>query len=135
MSITKTTIILLFLFILNSCYSKRANNLETEINNFVSKKDSTLILKLDTISSFEWEELLIAGPYTDLHRIEEYNLSSFSNEIKHYDSFTFFGFIDKKIGVKWIQLNETKVYEKLLKGGKNGYNTYSKKDCIFELKR
>jgi len=131
-------VILIFcFFILVSCQDNRLRSIEQRINNYISKQkpQQEFLLRLDTISSFEWDKLLIAGPYTDLEKIEEYNLTKFSNSIKSHDRFTFFGFIENKKGIKWIELNDVKLYDDLLKGGKKGYNTYSKKDCIFQLKK
>lgn len=122
-------VIIFNLLILVSCADNRLRNLEQQTNDFIlqQKTQSKFELKLDTISSFEWDELLIAGPYTDLEEIEGYNLNKYSNSIKSHDRFTFFGFIKDKKGIKWIELNGTKIYEDLLKGGKKGYNTYLKK--------
>jgi hypothetical protein len=128
-------ILTIIFLVLVSCQDNRLRNTEQQINNYISQQKPQIEfeLRLDTISSFEWDELLIAGPYTDLKEIEEYNLNKYSNSIKSHDRFTFFGFIKDKKGIKWIELNGTKIYEGLLKGGKKGYNTYSKKDCVFQL--
>jgi len=141
MSIVKTfqkKIFYLYIIVLAltlySCTSNRMYNLESEINNFISKQNSNFELKLDTISKFDWDELLIAGPYTDLNRIDGYQLNNFSNDIKHHDKFTLFGFIKEKKGVKWIELKGAKIFDKLVKGGKNGHKIYPKKESIFKLK-
>jgi hypothetical protein len=88
-------------------------------------------LRLDTISSFEWDELLVAGPYTDLERIDGYQLDRFSNEIKHHDSFIFVGFLKNKKGVKWIELKRNMISDSLF----NKNNILLKSNSIFELKR
>jgi hypothetical protein len=129
-------LVLIFNFlVLVSCQDNRLRNIEEQINNYILQQRPQLEfeLRLDTIYSFEWNELLIAGPYTDLEEIEGYNFNKFSNSIKSHDRFTFFGFITDKKGVKWIELNGAKIYEDLLKGGKKGYKTYSKKNCVFRL--
>ena len=127
--------LVLIFSVLVSCQDNRLRNIEQQINNSILQQKPQLVfeLRLDTISSFEWDELLVAGPYTDLEEIKGYNLNQYSNSIKSHDRFTFFGFIKDKKGIKWIELNGAKIYEDLLKGGKKGYNTYSKKDCIFQL--
>jgi len=65
---------------------------------FLSEQEENIPFEfvLDTVSSFEWDELLIAGPYTDLERIKEYDLSKFPNTISDHDSFTFFGFLNNQ---------------------------------------
>lgn len=89
-------------------------------------------LVLDTISSFKWDELLVAGPYTDLNSIKEYKLDKFPNSIKHSDTFIFFGFINEKRGVKWIELKRYKAFSTFFKDS-NGYKIYSKSDSKFIL--
>lgn len=116
-----------------SCTSKRLYELESEINNYVSRQNTSFEFRLDTISSFEWDELLVAGPYTDLHKIEECELSMFSNSIKSHDRFIFLGFMLNKKGVRYVELNRGKGLDLLLNDGNNGYKIYPKKETTFEI--
>mgnify|MGYP000076483430 FL=1 len=111
--------------------------METKINMFLLKQEENIPFQfvLDTISSFEWDELLIAGPYTDLEDIKEYDLSRFPNTIKSHDSFTFFGFLNNKKGVKWMDLKRDKAFSGIPKGGEiRGCKVHSKTACRFVLK-
>jgi len=111
--------------------------METKIDLFISEQEENIPFQfvLDTVSSFEWDELLIVSPYTDLERIEEYDLSRFPNTIKSHDSFTFFGFIHNKKGVKWMDLKRDKAFSGIPKGGEiRGCSVYSKTECRFVLK-
>ena len=68
--------IVLILFVINlSCVeTRRLNNIESRINDLHNEKVDSRILKLDTINSFEWDELIIASPYENLDDIEPWNL-------------------------------------------------------------
>ncbi|WP_233862612.1 hypothetical protein [Tenacibaculum piscium] len=111
-------IILILLVINISC--KNINRLkkdETKIKKFlISKKKEKFNLILDTISSFEWDELLVAGPYMDLNKISGYYLNEIPNTIKSHDSFILYCFIKNKRGIKYIELERhlfsDKVFEK-----------------------
>lgn len=116
-----------------SCLDNRLYDLENDVNNFISMQSPKLEfeLRLDTISSFEWDELLVASPYTDLNRIEGYNFDEFPNKIKSNDSFIFLGFILNKKGVKWMEIkNSEKSNELFYKT-----NIYSKSKCLFNSKK
>jgi len=111
--------------------------METKIDLFISEQEENIPFEfvLDTVSSFEWDELLIAGPYTDLEDIKEYDLSRFPNTIKDHDYFMFFGFLNNKKGVKWMDLKGSKVFSNIPKGGEIiGCEVHSKPDCRFMLK-
>ena len=131
------TLLICFFLIVSSCQRNRLTEMETKINMFLSEQEENIPFQfvLDTISSFEWDDLLIASPYTDLERIEEYDLSKFPNTIKSHDSFTFFGFLNNKKGVKWIQLKRDKAFSGIPKGGGIiGCKVHSKTACRFVLK-
>ena len=115
------------------CSNNRLQKLENHVSLFISEQEpnTQFTLVLDTISSFKWDELLIAGPYTHLDDIKGYNLKRFPNSIKHHDSFNFIGFIDNNKGVKWIQIKRNLISE-IIKGG---YKIYSKSDCKFNLEK
>ena len=131
------TLIIVFFLINSSCEIHRLSEMETKIDLFISEQEENIPFEfvLDTVSSFEWDELLIAGPYTDLERIEEYDLSRFPNTIKSHDKFTFFGFIHNKKGVKWMDLKEDKAFSGIPKGGGIiGCKVHPKTACRFVLK-
>jgi hypothetical protein len=134
--ILKNSSFIFLCFLIFSCTTNRLLELENDINSYIDehKSEPQITLRLDTISSFEWDELLIVGSYTDLEMVDGYQLNKFPNEIKHHDSFTFVGFLNKKKGVKWIELNEAKIFDKIIAGGNKGFKIYRKSDCIFELK-
>ena len=131
------TLLICFFLINCSCQRHRLSEMETKIDLFISEQEENIPFQfvLDTISSFEWDELLIAGPYTDLEDIKEYDLSRFPNTIKSHDSFTFFGFIHNKKGVKWMDLKRDKAFSGIPKGGEiRDCSVYYKADCRFVLK-
>ena len=131
------TLLFVFFIINSSCEIHRLSEMETKIDLFLSEQEENIPFEfvLDTVSSFEWDELLIAGPYTDLEDIKEYDLSRFPNTIKSHDSFTFFGFIHNKKGVKWMDLKEDKAFSGIPNGRViKGCNVYSKTACRFVLK-
>lgn len=136
-NMSKESNLILYIFLILgicSCTSKRMYELESEINNYVSRQDSSFEFKLDTISSFEWDELLVAGPYTDLNEIYEYELGMFSNSIKSHDRFILLGFMLNKKGVKYIELKRDKGLDILLNGGRNGYKIFKREKTDFEIK-
>ena len=58
-------------------------------------------LKLDTVSFFDWDSLLVVKPYANLDYIEEdrgYDLSRIPNLIKHHDSLSYLFFCIKTRG-------------------------------------
>lgn len=127
--------------IFNSCTTNRLYPLEfginRELNSYscdcctlvhtsVQKDSIPFILALDTISSFEWDELLVARPYTDLNKFSEYNLKKFP-PLDMNDRFILFGFIYKKKGVKWIELGRYKILDSVYDG------FYLKSDSRFVL--
>jgi hypothetical protein len=131
------TLLICFFLIVSSCQRNRLTEMETKINMFLLKQEENIPFQfvLDTISSFEWDELLIAGPYTDLEDIKEYDLSKFPNTIKDHDYFMFFGFIHNKKGVKWMNLKGNKAFSGIPKGGEiRGCKVHSKTACRFVLK-
>jgi len=131
------TLLICFFLIISSCQRNRLTEMETKIDLFISEQEENIPFEfvLDTISSFEWDELLIAGPYTDLEDIKEYDLSRFPNTIKDHDYFMFFGFLNNKKGVKWMNLKENKAFSGIPNGRViKGCSVYSKTDCRFMLK-
>lgn len=131
------TLLICFFLIVSSCQRHRLSEMESKINMFLSEQEENIPFEfvLDSVSSFEWDELLIVSPCTDLERIEGYDLSRFSNTVKSHDSFTFFGFLNNKKGVKWIQLKRDKAFSGIPNGRViKGCNVYPKIECRFVLK-
>ena len=91
-------------------------------------------IRLDTISFFEWDEVLIAGPYVSLDNIKGYNFSTFPVNATSYDQYVFIGFISKKEGVKWASPYRNKYLDHLYKSD-DGYKIFQKEDTNFTLKK
>lgn len=102
-------IILILLLVNVSCSNlNRLKEEESKIKELlITQNKGTFNLKLDTISSFQWDELLIAGPYMNIHSISGYNLKRIPNLIKSHDSFILFCFIEKKEGVKYMEFERS----------------------------
>lgn len=138
MSIVYKSIGVIILLLLSvSCSTNRLNELEYRINDILisgnNHQNQFITLKLDTISSFEWDELIIAGPYTDLQKIEDCELDKFSNSIKSHDRFILLGFMLNRKGVKYVELKRDKGLDTLLIEGRNGYIIYPKKETNFKI--
>lgn len=106
--------IILILLLLNiSCNNlNRLEELESKIKKFlITQNSGDFNLKLDTISSFQWDELLIAGPYSNIDNISGYNLKRIPNTIKSHDSFILFCFIENKNGVKYMEFERSFFYK------------------------
>lgn len=119
-----------FVFLVGCNDNGKLYDLGNRLDKFITSQEnqSELEIRLDTISSFKWDEVLIAGPYTDLNRFEEYDFSRFPNTIMSHDSFILIGFIKQKEGVKWIEVKRTKIISEIFK--KN--EIYPKYEAIFK---
>ena len=101
----KKIILLLFLIIISCTNTNRLLLKEAKTKNFLTDQNkSEFILKFDTITSFEWDELLLAGPYMNLDSIEGYNFNNIPNTIKSNDQFILFSFIKEKKGIKYMEI-------------------------------
>ena len=110
----KKAILILILMNFSCTNQNRLVENENKIKIFLTnKKDGNFNLVLDTISSFQWDELLVAGPYTNLDKISGYNLSKIPNTIKSHDSFILFCFINKKKGIKFMEFKRYLLSDKL----------------------
>ena len=58
------TLLICFFLIVSSCERHRLSEMETKIDLFISEQEENIPFQfvLDTVSSFEWDELLIAEP-------------------------------------------------------------------------
>lgn len=126
--------VILLLFLSVSCTTNRLNELEYSINDILisGNNQSPFILTLDTISSFEWDELLVAGPYVALSEIEGYHFEKFPSTATDYDQFVFFGFISKKKGIKWLSPTRNEYIDSLYKGS-FGYKIYPRTETNFKI--
>ncbi len=117
-------IILILIVIFVSC--NKPNRLKKHENKIketlINQKTKSLTLSLDTISSFQWDELLIAGPYTDLNKISNYHLNGIPNTIKNYDNFILLVFLNKKKGIKYINIDRSLIQNDII----DGYKIFSK---------
>ena len=138
-TILKKTCFLLFFFTFLSCEENRLVGLESRINEIVekSKSDTQIRLKMDTISSFDWDSLLAVGPYSILKKISEeenIDLDKIQSTIQHHDSFILIVFLHNNVGTKWIEIERSKKLDNLFKDG-NGYSIYPKAKTNFILER
>lgn len=125
--------ILLLLLLIISCNNQnRLVEEESKIKKFLTRQNKgDFNLKLDTISSFHWDELLIAGPYMNIDSIPGYNLKRIPNEIKSHDSFIIFCFIEKKKGVKYMEFERYFFYKTF--EDKMFNKIYSKSESVFSI--
>lgn len=122
-----------------SCEDNRLVRLESNINEVIvkSKSNTQVKLKMDTISSFQWDSLLVVGPYSFLEKISEkenLDLNKIPNTIQHHDSFILIIFLNNKEGIKWIEIERSNKLDNLFKDG-NGYSIYSKARTNFILEK
>ncbi len=127
--------VILCLYFFCSCTSNNLPDLESHINKEIyrQKSQEKFTLKLDTISSFEWDELLIATPYSDIFTIDGYSFKKFPSIATDYDQYIFLGFISNKKGVKWAAPYINDEMESLTIGGK-GYKIFKREKTDFEIK-
>ena len=129
-------VILSLLVCLSSCrYSGHLRDLEQQLDRSIlnQKEQDTLRVSLDSINSFEWDELIVAGPYTNLETVNGYDLGGFPNTISYHDRYIFFGFILNKKANNWMLVKRYKPMNKLYTIGNGGYKIYSKGNCNFVL--
>ncbi len=127
----KATSILILLILFNACIDYRFNELEKDYNTFIkSEHKFPYEIRFDTINSFEWDKLLIIGPYRDIHseKFDAYDLQGVSDEIKHHDNFILFVFLNQNKGVRYIELDSNETLFKSLKDGE-----YRREDSRFKI--
>lgn len=116
-----------------SCEEHELNTHASRINEFLisSNRNTSNVLVLDTIASFKWDELIIFGPYSDVKEISKKrknNLKIFPSNIKHHDKFIMIGFINKKKGVKYLQMNRNLLDDSIFQGSEGNFKIYPKKE-------
>lgn len=129
----KFNLVILISFVFVSCSNNRGFEIEKYYNNFLRNKNKfPYEIRFDTISSFDWDKLLIIGPYRDINSEEfiAYDLQGVSDEIKHHDNFILFVFLNQKKGVRYIELDSDETLFKNLKDGE-----YKKEDSRFKIMR
>lgn len=129
-----------FICVINllSCENNRLVDLESQVNEVIEKNKShrTVSLKMDTISSFKWDNLLVVGPYSLLDEIsekEDIDLGIIPNTIQDHDSFILIVFLHNNVGIKWFYMDRPINSKDLFQGG-NGYGIYPKAQSNFILK-
>lgn len=124
------------LFMVLSCKEGREYSGADKINDFLLQKKTgaPLRLVLDTITSFEWDELIVVGPYTDLKEISDniaYDFGKLPQYTKHHDTHIMLGFIQKKEGVQHLELGRLLMPDTLYKGGRRNYRIYPRDSSNF----
>lgn len=135
MSIVYKSIGVILLLLLSvSCSTNRLNELEYRVNDILisgnNHQNQFITLKLDTISYFDWDELIVAGPYVSINKIEGYNFKNFPSTATDYDQYVFVGFISKKKGIKWLSPTRNKYIDSLYIGS-FGYKIYPRTETNF----
>jgi len=138
--VTRTPQIWLILILLCvSCQSgTKLENKELAIIEFLRQNPRELehVLVLDTISGFEWEEIILAGPYSDFKEIEnhtEYDLKIFPNTIKSHDHYIFIGFIDNKKGLHYMEIPISLLPDNVHKSPGKNYKFYPRKNSNLDF--
>ncbi|GAB4247412.1 MAG: hypothetical protein Tsb0034_26630 [Ekhidna sp.] len=120
------------IFVLEGCQQDVKNHrLEYEIQNSLKENDNPNVLKLDTVSQFQWDTLVLLKPYSSIENLEESLNLDFSNvrgKFQHYDEYLGIAFFNKGKCVSFIELVrnfEVEDQEKIL---------YKKEDSIIKIK-
>ena len=126
--------------ILKSCNDvSRMETYENQFDKFLSElntKDS-IYLRLDTISGFDWDSLLIVGPYEDIDNIslkEGLDLSGIPNVTKHHDRYILIGFLKNKKAKRYMELQRNSFLDQLLKNENTGHKIFAKEKSRFIIK-
>ncbi len=110
----KKTFFIIILFIISCTDSLRLEKEEIKIRNFLeAKNNETFDLNFDTIAAFKWDELLIAGPYMNIHDITGYDLNKIPNTIKSHDNYILFCFIEDQKGIKYMEFERYLLSDKI----------------------
>ena len=105
-------------------------SLEARINDIIEFQKDLKVIALDTVKSFEWSELLILAPYSQLDFLEEeydLKLDCVGGAIESYDNIITICFLKNKESVSYIELKrkfELKNQEKII---------YKKENSILEI--
>lgn len=136
--VVKTCVFLICITTIVSCENNRLVRLQSHVNEVIAKDQlhGKVSLKMDTIASFEWDSLIFVGPYSNLEKISEkerIDLDKIPKTIEDHDSFMLLVFLHDNKGVKFLELDRTKVLEQLLCDGR-GYCIYPKAQSNFIIK-
>lgn len=118
--------------------NKHLPKLETKVNNIIQQMDEEKVsyIVFDTIDSFNWDELIVAGPYAPIESIKGYDLSAINTISLSHEKFMFFGFIRNKRGITYIAPERSdKILQKLLKISNTGFQIYPKSETAFIFER
>jgi len=124
---------------LTSCQNHRLESHERKIIEFLKQnpEDQSNILVIDTISAFEWDEMIVAGPYSYFDEIERetaYELNDFSTKIEGYDSVILLGFFKNKKGVQYMEIPIELLPNTLFDGFSGNYKFYDRKNSNLNLR-
>lgn len=124
---------------ISSCKNERLNENERLISNFLenSIQNQDSILVLDTISTFNWDELIIVGPYMPLERIDketDYDLENLPTSIEHHDHFILFGFLEDQKAVSFIELSRKYFTNDVFIKDNKDYRIYSRNEAQIKLR-
>ncbi|MBO3117926.1 hypothetical protein J4050_14310 [Winogradskyella sp. DF17] len=117
--IISSALILFFLSCESIFQLKPDQTIEERIMDEINRED--MVFDLSTLSSFEWDSVIILGPYTiveDTEKLFDLNLSNISrNGIEYSDSYNLLVFLRGKKSVKITEVNLSlgpvrKIFEK-----------------------
>lgn len=131
--------IILNISTLLSCQDNRLRSEEKIINermtNDPGQENPRLVL--DTITGFEWDELLIIGPYVDVDTIAKrsgYDLKILPESTASFDKLILLGFIDNKKAVRYMQLNRSNFHDSIFIQKGREYRFYPRKEAQLNLR-
>ncbi|HSI70197.1 MAG TPA: hypothetical protein VK941_08185 [Gillisia sp.] len=132
---------LLLLFLLFSSCLVDDNRLRNEeeiinkkIDNISGEENSQLVL--DTISGFDWDELLIIGPYIEVDTIENrtnHELHILPRSTQSFDKLILLGFIDNKTAIRYMELNRSNFHDSIFIQKGREYRFYPRNKAQLNL--
>lgn len=132
----KCLIMITCIFLFSCSDYKRLNNIEKEVSEMINQRKGTeFLLNLDSITVFDWDELLILKPYSVLDSIEKdigYTLKCVPNLIEHHDSFIVFVFFNGGKCYGYIELERNFKFVSFPKS--EHCPLLARKDCILTIK-
>jgi hypothetical protein len=108
--------------------------LNERIEEYSGEKKPQLVL--DTISGFDWDELLIIGPYIEVDTIENrtnYDLHILPRSTQSFDKLILLGFIDNKTAVRYMELNRSNFHDSIFIQKGREYRFYPRKKAQLDL--
>lgn len=105
------------------------------IDNISGQENSQLIF--DTISGFDWDELLIVGPYVEVDTIAKrsgYDLKILPESTASFDKLILLGFIDNKKAVRYMELNRSNFHDSIFIQKGREYRFYPRENAQLYLR-